>query len=173
MSSECLTTDFADFHGLTASPEDRKIAESAEKKKFEMRSTKSETNSKCECSNGQNKEESRIAQIQRILATKTQRQKESGHGPTVPWGLTLINTDEQGLLNRLWKCAYGGLFGGRGGDILDEGWLESMNELQWRRKIGGSPKWRSLLVCQYCICVCCSLSRRVRAVDSCFRRNDN
>jgi len=28
------------------------------------------------------------------------------------------------------------LFTGRSGDILDEGWLKSMNELEWRRRIG-------------------------------------
>ena len=36
------------------------IAETAEKKKFEIRSTKSETISKRECSNDQKEEESRI-----------------------------------------------------------------------------------------------------------------
>jgi len=30
----------------------------------------------------------------------------------------------------------GWLFAGRRGDILDEGWLKSMNELGWRRRIG-------------------------------------
>jgi len=29
-----------------------------------------------------------------------------------------------------------GLYGGRGGDIMDEGWLKSMKELEWRRKNG-------------------------------------
>ena len=32
--------------------------------------------------------------------------------------------------------ATAGLFGGRMGDILDEGWLKSMKELEWRRNIG-------------------------------------
>jgi len=40
-----------------------KATEDTEKKKFEIRSTKSETNSKCECSNGRNEKESRIARI--------------------------------------------------------------------------------------------------------------
>ncbi len=61
--------------------------ENTEKEKFEIRSTKSETISKPECSNGRNEKESRIAQIQRILATKTRRGKEAGHG------LTQINAD--------------------------------------------------------------------------------
>ncbi len=34
-----------------------------------------------------------------------------------------------------------GLFGGGRGDILDKSWLKSMNELEWRRKIGDCPEW--------------------------------
>jgi len=33
------------------------------------------------------------------------------------------------------------LFKGRRGDIVDEGWLKSMNELEWRRKIGDSASF--------------------------------
>ena len=40
-----------------------KATEDTEKKKFEIRSTKSETNSKCECSNDQNENESRMTRI--------------------------------------------------------------------------------------------------------------
>ena len=50
--------------------------ESTEEKKSEIRSTKSETISKTECSNDQNEKESRIARISRVLATKTRRHEE-------------------------------------------------------------------------------------------------
>jgi hypothetical protein len=59
-----------------------------------------------------------------------------------------------------WNPPTAGLFAGRRGDILDEDWLESMNELEWKRKILQiGAKYRTLPNC-----ACSALGLKLLAI---------